>query len=117
MAALSLQAGWAKPELFWSWLILLGVFVVDATVTLLRRALRGDPFQEAHRSHAYQHAALRFGAHVPVTVATGLINLLWLLPLAVLVAAGYLAGAIGVVIAYIPLVVAALWLKAGKSAG
>ena len=28
-----------------------------------------------------------------------------------------IAGAIGVLIAYIPLVVAALWLKAGKAAG
>jgi hypothetical protein len=28
--------------------------VVDATVTLLRRALRGEPVWRAHRSHYYQ---------------------------------------------------------------
>jgi Fuc2NAc and GlcNAc transferase len=117
MAGLSLQAGWVRPQLFWSWVILLGVFVVDATVTLVRRAVRGDPFQEAHRVHAYQHAAVRFGAHRPVTLATGLINIIWLLPLALAVGSGYLEGVVGAVIAYIPLVVAALWLKAGKPPG
>ena len=54
-------------------LILLGVFVVDATVTLIRRMAHGERFYEAHRSHAYQHAAVHRGAHMPVTVAVGVI--------------------------------------------
>jgi Fuc2NAc and GlcNAc transferase len=114
LAALSLQAGWVAPKLFWSWVILLGVFVVDATVTLIRRMARGKKFYEAHRSHAYQHAAQRWGAHLPVTLAVGAINLCWLLPVALLVALGSLDGMLGVLIAYAPLVAAALWLKAGK---
>jgi len=117
MAGLSLQAGWVAPRLFWSWVILLGVFVVDATITVVRRAVRGDPFHEAHRVHAYQQAAVRFGAHLPVTVATGLINVFWLLPIALLVEARHLEGVYGVLIAYIPLVAVALWLKAGRAAG
>ena len=117
LAALSLEAGWAEPRLFWAWAILLGVFVVDATVTLVRRTARGDRFYEAHRTHAYQHAAVRLGAHLPVTVATGLITLAWLLPLAALVAVGTLEGISGVLIAYTPLVFAALWLNAGKPPG
>ena len=44
------------------WVILLGVFIVDATVTLVRRLLRGEKVYEAHRSHAYQFASRRFGA-------------------------------------------------------
>jgi Fuc2NAc and GlcNAc transferase len=117
LAALSLDAGWVAPRLFWAWAILLGVFVVDATVTLIRRTARGDRFYQAHRTHAYQHAAVRWGGHLPVTVATGLITLVWLLPLATLVTVGRLDGISGVLIAYAPLVIAALWLNAGAPTG
>src|SRR5690606_7293985 len=40
----------------WVWLILLGAFVVDAGVTLLRRMKQRLKWYEAHHSHAYQHA-------------------------------------------------------------
>lgn len=36
------------------WILLCGVFVFDATVTLARRVLRGERVQDAHRDHAYQ---------------------------------------------------------------
>jgi len=114
LAALSLQAAWISRPLFWSWVILLGVFVVDATVTLLRRVARRERFWEAHRCHAYQHAARRCGAHLPVTLAVGAINVCWLLPMALLVALGLVDGLFGVVIAYAPLVGTAVWLKAGE---
>lgn len=38
------------------WLVLLGVFVVDATATLLSRVIHGHRPSEAHRTHAYQLA-------------------------------------------------------------
>jgi Fuc2NAc and GlcNAc transferase len=113
LGLLSIQAGQIKPELFWCWLILLGVFVVDATTTLLRRVLRGEAFHEAHRSHAYQYAARRFAAHRYVSIAVGLINLLWLLPLALLVSGGSLPGLAGLLIAYTPLVWCAFHYRAG----
>ena len=37
-----------------TWVMLLGVFIFDATVTLLRRIAAGERWYEAHRSHAYQ---------------------------------------------------------------
>ena len=114
LAALSLQAAWVEPRLFWSWVVLLGVFVVDATVTLFLRVSRGEKFYEAHRSHAYQHAAQKAGAHLPVVLAVGAINLCWLLPLAIFVALGRLDGVGGVVVAYTPLVVTAVLLRAGR---
>lgn len=40
-----------------------GVFVVDATVTLLRRLAKREPLSQAHRSHAYQRLAHAFGSH------------------------------------------------------
>lgn len=114
LAVLSLQAAWFKSDLLWSWIILLGVFVLDATFTLLRRLLRGDKVYEAHRSHAYQYASRQFGAHRPVTLAVMLINLAWLLPMALLVGLGYLDGVLGVLIAYLPLVLLAVKFKAGQ---
>lgn len=114
LAVLSLQAALEQGRLFWSWLILLGVFVVDATVTLIRRLARGESVHQAHRSHAYQHAAVHRGAHLPVTVAVGVINLCWLFPVALAVALGWTDGLLGVLIAYVPLAVAAMRLNAGR---
>lgn len=113
LGVLAVQAAWHEPRLLWSWLILLGVFVVDATVTLLRRVKRGEKFYEAHRSHAYQYAARTLGGHVKVSLAVAGINLAWLLPVALLVGLGHLDGWIALVVAYLPLVALAYRFKAG----
>jgi Fuc2NAc and GlcNAc transferase len=97
----------------WVWLVILGVFVVDATLTLIRRVMRGERFYEAHRSHAYQHAASRLGSHKPVTLAVAGINIVWLLPIAALITSGTIAGIYGFLVAYVPL----LWLAAANRAG
>ena len=113
VALLALWCGQATPLLFWSWFILIGCFMVDATTTLVRRVRRGEMFFEAHRAHAYQYAARRAGRHLPVTLACGAINLLWLLPIAAGVALGRLDGVVGVVVAYTPLIGLAFRYKAG----
>ena len=95
-------------------MILLGVFIVDATFTLFRRLLRGDKVYEAHRSHAYQFASRRFGKHLPVTIGVGVINVFWLLPIALCVTHFGLDGALGVVLAYAPLLVLAIKFRAGE---
>ncbi len=97
----------------WVWLILLGTFLVDSTVTLIRRVLRRERVYEAHRTHAYQYASRKFGSHRAVTIAVGLINAIWLLPLAFAVAAGRLDGLLALLIAYTPLLALVLHLKAG----
>ena len=66
----------------WTLLVLLGVFIVDATATLVGRMGAGHVWYHAHRSHAYQQAALRLNSHGTVVVMIALINILWLLPLA-----------------------------------
>lgn len=114
LGALSLQASWSRPEFLWVWFILLGAFVVDATYTLIHRLLRGERVYEAHRSHAYQFAARRYARHLPVTLGIVVINVFWLLPLAMLVAAGWLDGLFGVLVAYTPLCGLAWNLGAGK---
>src|SRR6185312_3312887 len=52
----------------WMWLMLGGAFFVDATVTLVRRAVRGERVYQAHRSHAYQWLSRRWRSHRRVTV-------------------------------------------------
>ncbi|VXB87787.1 MraY family glycosyltransferase [Pseudomonas sp. 8O] len=113
LGVLSLQAGWASPELLWGWLILLGVFIVDATYTLAHRLFRGERVYEAHRSHAYQFASRHYGRHLPVTLAVVAINLLWLLPIAMMVVNGWLDGVLGLLLAYIPLGALARHFRAG----
>ena len=114
LGVLSIQAAWVSPEIFWGWLILLGVFIVDATFTLLRRLARGDKVYEAHRSHAYQFASRRFRRHLPVTVAVGMINVFWLLPIAFCLVYYKLDGATMLTLAYIPLILLAIKFQAGQ---
>lgn len=113
LGGLSLAAAWQNANLLWVWLILLGVFITDATVTLIRRLMRGDKVYEAHRSHAYQFAARKVGRHLPVTLSVLSINLLWLTPIAIGVGVLGLNGLFGLVVAYVPLVVLAVKFKAG----
>ncbi|MCM2461596.1 glycosyltransferase family 4 protein [Pseudomonas sp. CG7] len=114
LGLLSLQAAWTSPKLLWVWLILLGVFIVDATVTLIRRLLRGDKVYEAHRSHAYQFASRQYGRHLPVTAAVAVINLFWLLPLAACVVLWNMDGVLALTVAYVPLVLLAVRFHAGE---
>jgi len=111
---LAVDAARQAPELSWLLMILLGAFIVDATVTLIRRLIRGERVYLPHRSHAYQHASRGLGTHRLVTLAFGVINVLWLLPLALLVARGWLRGELALVIAWLPLVALALRWHAGQ---
>lgn len=58
------------------WIMLLGVFVVDATVTLLKRRSRGEKVFEAHRTHVYQLAVQAGYSHKQVTLCVLFINIL-----------------------------------------
>lgn len=113
LGVLSVQAAWESSALLWVWLILLGVFIVDATFTLMRRLIRGDKVYEAHRSHAYQFASRLAGRHLPVTMAVIFINLVWLLPIAVSVGVFGLDGFTGLLLAYVPLILLAIKFHAG----
>ncbi|NBC49514.1 MAG: glycosyl transferase [Gammaproteobacteria bacterium] len=55
----------ASAELFPLWIgwLIFSPFIVDATWTLLRRALKRERFWEAHRSHHYQRLVLAGWGH------------------------------------------------------
>lgn len=99
----------------WTWLILLAVFVVDATFTLLRRFLAGEKWYQGHSSHAYQNAARRFNSHQKVTITVTLINIFWLAPLAWLSVAYPKLGMAIALVAVVPLVLLAIRFQAGKN--
>jgi Fuc2NAc and GlcNAc transferase len=51
------------------WIMLLLPFVVDTTATLVWRLRRGEKWNQAHRSHAYQRAVQSGYSHLQVTLA------------------------------------------------
>jgi Fuc2NAc and GlcNAc transferase len=116
LGALALHAGSLEAPLLWSWLILQGAFMVDATMTLFRRVSRGERFHEAHRSHAYQRAARELGSHRAVTLGLGILNLLWLAPLALAVGLRMVDGVTALAVAYAPLIGLAWYFQAGRPA-
>jgi Fuc2NAc and GlcNAc transferase len=129
LGVFALYTASAYPVSFWSWLILLGLFVVDATWTLSVRIMNGEKWYQPHAKHAYQHLARRRQtlyvgkgisaersralAHQWVILHSLLINLLWLLPLAWLAALypGY--GLLFTLIAFLPLVILVRTVGAG----
>jgi Fuc2NAc and GlcNAc transferase len=70
--ALAAEAAGSVPLV--AWLLLLGVFVYDATVTLLRRMIRGERWREGHRLHAYQRVIRVAGSHARVSFGILLIT-------------------------------------------
>lgn len=57
-----------------AWIVLLGVFIVDATLTLIRRVARRERLSEAHRTHAYQRAVQSGWSHARVSGAVMVLN-------------------------------------------
>lgn len=113
LGLLSLAFAKAQPSLLWTWLILLGVFIADATITLLRRLLRGEKVYQAHRSHAYQRAAHKFQSHTKVSIFVGLINMLWLFPIGWALVTNSISIPVAVAVAYLPLIALVLVFGGG----
>ena len=59
-----------------AWAILLAVFLVDGTVTILRRAWRREPLHVAHRKHAYQRLVQSGFPHGRVSALVLMVNVL-----------------------------------------
>ena len=98
----------------WTWVILMGVFITDATLTLFIRIFNKDKLSEAHSNHAYQHAAKKWG-HKPVTLTVIVINVLWLFPIAAISVMKPNIAIWMALIALMPLIIAAIKLKVGIS--
>lgn len=69
---------WSSVPRTSAWFVLMSPFVVDVTVTLLRRAIAREDLTSPHRQHAYQRASRLLGSHRSATlfvIAIGLLNL------------------------------------------
>jgi Fuc2NAc and GlcNAc transferase len=113
IALISVKTSQETPELFWCWLILLGVFLVDSTYTLLVRIIRKDKFYLPHSLHAYQKLSRILNSHSKATLILLAINIFWLTPFAFLVAFKKIDGLLSLLVAYIPLIFLVYYLKAG----
>lgn len=101
---------------FWAGLIILGYFIVDATLTLIVRVWNNYSFYEPHRTHAYQLFWKKWsGNHAMVTFFVLMLNLFWLLPWAWVVAQGYLPGILGLTFSYLPLCYLVWVSRAGRA--
>jgi len=114
LGTLALFSSTTNSKLIWPWSILLAAFFMDATVTLLRRMFVRARWYEAHRSHAYQHAANAFGSHAKVTLTVAAINIGWLFPLAWAASRFSKAALIFAAVAAIPLVYLTVRFEAGR---
>lgn len=114
LAVLALAATCNDPSAIWKWLMLGGVFFVDATVTLVRRFSRGERLHEAHRSHAYQWLARRWRSHRKVTLTVTIINLLWVFPCAVLATLRPESSLQIVLVTLVPLIALAITAGSGR---
>ncbi len=111
--ALALVAAGRGHLSLWTPAILLGVFVIDATLTLGRRMLAGKPWYRPHRTHAFQHVAARYG-HRFTTLSAAAINLVWLAPWAVLADVYPRFAPLCLALAWLPLAALAFALGAGQ---
>ena len=109
LGGLMLRDAAKEPKYLFVWLILLAVFIIDATMTLLYRIYMKERFYEAHKTHAFQYASRIMGSHKKVTLLVLGINVLWLSPIAFLVAKDWIEELPGIFIAYVPLVI--LWAR------
>jgi Fuc2NAc and GlcNAc transferase len=66
------ERGGEMPALLW--LVLLSVFIIDATLTLLKRLWEGKNLSQAHRDHLYQQFVIAGHGHAAVAVRALLIS-------------------------------------------
>jgi Fuc2NAc and GlcNAc transferase len=115
IAVLALAAARELPVALWVWLILGGAFFVDATVTIIRRLMRGARVSEAHREHAYQRLSRRWKSHGAVLRLALLLNIAWLAPCAWLASRRPHLAALIVGAALLPIFIGTVLTGAGKA--
>lgn len=111
---IAVTAGLWNSLFYWVALILMGCFIVDASLTLAKRGWRRQRIYEAHREHAYQHLARRWRSHTSVTLLYMAITIGWLFPCAVLLLAVQTKPVIVLGLAYIPLLIGFIRAGAGS---
>ncbi|WP_110186820.1 MraY family glycosyltransferase [Pokkaliibacter plantistimulans] len=101
----------SSSKIFIAWNIMMAAFITDATLTLLKRLINRERIFEAHNSHMYQRASRYFNSHMRVTFSVCIINLFWLLPVALLFTLNQISAPISILVAYAPLIVSFIYWR------
>ena len=86
------------------WLVLLAVFITDASWTLARRMSTGQAFTQPHRLHAYQRLSRHWDSHLKVDLLFLALSAVWLFPFACAVQSWPEYDLILVILVYLPLI-------------
>ncbi len=86
--AIGSGTGWAGG--FYTYLLLMALFVFDASFTLIKRILRREKFWEPHRQHLYQQAAQKGFSHLEITLFFVTVNMLLFIAAAMMAGIGNL---------------------------
>lgn len=99
---------------FYSHIIIFGFFIFDTTYILFRRAFRKEPLFRAHQMFNFHKLIQKGWSHRKVSSLYTMVLILWLFPLSNLASIYDEYGMVIVVIAYLPLLVFAIYNKAGE---
>lgn len=111
LGGLTLYSLLSSSEIFIAWNIMMAAFITDATLTLLKRLINREKIFEAHNNHMYQRASRYFNSHMRVTFSVCIINLLWLLPVALLFTLNQISAPIAILVAYAPLIASFIYWR------
>lgn len=111
LGVLGLAAYRSDAALAAAWLILMMPFLVDATLTLMIRALAGHPPHIAHADHLYQRLARKTGSALPVNLGLLMLQAVWQFPLAMLAIYSPFWMLFSVIFSAIPTLLLLVWLR------
>ena len=96
--------------------LILGVFIFDTVVTLIRRIIKGECWYQAHRTHFYQRAVKLGYSHLQVTSVLSVVSFLLTVMACIYLQALPLVKISIIIVAVLGLFSLALWiiLKEGK---
>ena len=76
---------YSEISTIWAWLILLSIFYVETTITLIVRLIRRENVFKSHHSlHAYQQLIIRTGKHNKPAIFSIIISMIWTIPMSIL---------------------------------
>lgn len=94
-------------------LIVFGMFVVDATWTLIVRVARGQRASQPHRQHGFQKMVAAGWTHPQVALFYAGVMVFWLFPMTILTLVYPMYSFYFLVMAYLPIYFFIIWSRAG----
>ena len=101
----------------YTWLILLSIFISDSTYTLFVRIVTKKDISKPHLTHGFHIMAKNKKSHLFATKTMIILNIIWVLPLAILSNLFMNYHIIISFIAYLPLVLYLIKIGAGLENG